>query len=119
MGTKLVPDHNIIYSIGNEFGETYLLITIIPAHDPYFLSFILEMPKGARKKALMSPARAFRAFNVNQDSQRTPITATPFLVNTSHHACTKLLLEYNLSKLWASPLKFNSDTLAWKSCNQP
>ena len=51
----------------------------VPAHDPYFLRFILDIPKGARKKAQKSPARAFRAFNVNQDSQKTPTTATTFL----------------------------------------
>ena len=51
----------------------------LPAHDPYFLRFILDIPRGARKKAQKSPARAFRTLNVNQDSHRTPTTATTFL----------------------------------------
>ena len=34
---------------------------------------------GARKKAQKSPARAFRALNVNQDSHIAPTTATTFL----------------------------------------
>ena len=51
----------------------------IPAHDPYFLRFILDIPKEARKKAQKSPARVFRALNVNQDSHRTPTTAIIFL----------------------------------------
>ena len=54
-------------------------INFVPAHDPYFLRFILDIPKGARKKAQKSPARAFRTFNVNQASHRTPTTATTFL----------------------------------------
>ena len=51
----------------------------VPAHDPYFLRFILDIPKGARKKAQKSPAKAFRSLNVNQHSHRTPITATTSL----------------------------------------
>ncbi|MCG8625006.1 MAG: hypothetical protein MJE68_23775 [Proteobacteria bacterium] len=53
----------------------------LPAHDPYFLNlmFILDIPKGARKKAQKSPARAFRALNVNQDSHKTPTIAATFL----------------------------------------
>ena len=56
----------------------------VPAHDPYFLRFILDIPKVVRKKAQKSPARAFRAFNVNQDSQKTPTTATTYLC-VMHH----------------------------------
>ena len=66
-----------------ERGNVYYMICIqeiyIPAHDPYFLRFILDIPRGARKKAQKSPARAFRALNVNQDSHRTPTTAATFL----------------------------------------
>ena len=51
----------------------------VPAHDPYFSRFILDIPKGARKKAQKSPARAFRTFNINQESQRTPTTAATSL----------------------------------------
>ena len=52
----------------------------LPAHDPFFLRFILDIPKGARKKAQKSPVRAFRALNVNQDTHRTPITAATSLL---------------------------------------
>jgi hypothetical protein len=62
-----------------EYYDLHTGVFNIPAHDPYFLRFILDIPKGARKKAQKSPARAFRALNVNQDSHRTPTTATTFL----------------------------------------
>ena len=51
----------------------------VPAHDPYFLRFILDIPQGARKKAQKSPARAFITLNANQDSHRTPTIAATFL----------------------------------------
>ena len=65
--------HKIYVNFGN---------CTVPAHDPYFLRFILDIPKGVRKKAQKSPARAFRTLNVNQDSHRTPTTEA-----TSLHVC--------------------------------
>ena len=61
----------------------------VPAHDPCFLRFILDMPKGARKKAQKSLARAFRTFNVNQNSHKTPTTATTFLWVMHHRQQSK------------------------------
>ena len=64
----------------------------IPAQDPYFLRFVLEMPQGARKKAQKSPAMAFTTFRSKQESHRTPNTAAMFLCRGRWHVQKRELI---------------------------
>ena len=60
-------------------------IFCLPAHGPYFLRLILEIPQEARKKAQNHPASTLSCLQTRQANQHTPITAAMFL--QVHNAC--------------------------------
>lgn len=68
------------------------ILTCLPAHGPYFLRLIRDMPHGARKKAQNQPARVFSNLPTTTHTQRRPTTDNTFLHGKLYSSSDNLII---------------------------